>query len=369
VQEQNRQIAVPVSLKSFIGNGQVVRLLRRAVEQDRLPHAMIFAGPEGVGKCTLALLLAKDLNCLAPTKDGACGDCTACRKTAATLQSRYISCLSPRGDFPCGGCANCRILSSQHPDVRLIEPAKTTIGIGQVRDLITEISYQPFEGRYRVVVLDPAEVMRDAAHNSLLKTLEEPPSSTVIILVTTKPFELLATIHSRSRTLHFSAIPQHQIEDYLVRVQRRGSDEARLSAALSRGSLAAALDFDAEIYRELREKALRFVSLLLGRGSFTEASSIVSYVAKDKKNREAFLIWLECVEALLQDVYFARVAPARMIQNDLLEELRSIGNLSSRSRVVEVIEAFKRLRRSLPRNVQRQLALEDLFIRLSAAAE
>ncbi len=363
MQVQSREIRVPLSLASFIGNGQVVSLLRRAVEQDRLPHAMIFAGPDGVGKCTLALLLAQHLNCLTPAQGGACGRCAACRKMAATLQSRYLSCLSPKGEIPCGACANCKILSGQHPDVHIVEPEKTTISKEQIHKLISEISYKPFEGRYRIVVMDPAERMHIAAHNSLLKTLEEPPSDTVMIMVTTKPFELLVTIRSRSRILHFTGIPQHQIEDYLVKMGRE-HDEARLSAAVSRGSLSAALDFDAELYGDLREKALRFVALLLGRGSFTEASAIATFATKDKKDRETFMIWLECVEAHLQDVYFARVAPARMVQSDMLEKLRSLGNAPAQ-KIVAAIDAVKRLRRSLLLNVQRQLALEALYLELT----
>ncbi len=363
MEQHTRKPNVPGTLAAFIGNGQAVHLLRRAIEQDRLPHALIFAGPAGVGKCTLAVLLAQHLNCLSPAQEGACGKCVACRKTLATLQSRHLTCLTPRGEVPCGGCANCRILSSQHPDVRLVEPEKTTISIEQVRGLISEISYQPFEGRYRVVILDPADLMRQEAHNSLLKTLEEPPSRTIIVLVTTKPFGLLTTIRSRSRMLQFSGIPQHQIEDYLIRWEGRAPDEARMSAALSRGSLAAALDFDGELYQELREKALRFVSLLLKRGGFVEANAIATLAAKDKK--EAFSIWLECVEALLQDVYFAHIAPARMIQSDLLDELGKLAGSSSRTSAVSAIEAIKNLRRSLQRNVQRQLALEALFLSLS----
>ena len=195
VESRSEHRRVPENLASFIGNAQVVHLLRRAVEQDRLPHALIFAGPSGVGKCTLAVLLAQHLNCLSPAGSDACGKCIACRKTLAVLQSRYLTCLTPKGEIPCGSCASCKVLSSQHPDVRILTPSpgKTVIRMEQVRDLITEVSYQPFEGRYRVVILDPVDQMAPNAPNSLLKTLEEPPSRTIIILVTTKPFELLST--------------------------------------------------------------------------------------------------------------------------------------------------------------------------------
>ncbi len=326
---------------------------------------MIFAGPPGVGKCTLAFLLAQHLNCLSRAGEDACGECAACRKILASLQSRYLVCLSPRGETPCGSCPSCRVLSGQHPDVRLIEPVATTISIDQVRDVIGEISYQPFEARYRVVVMDPAELMRQAAHNSLLKTLEEPPSNTVIILVTTRPFELLQTIRSRARTLLFSDIPSREIAQHLTRVEGRAPDEARMSAALCGGSLAAALNFDGEQYREMRGKALQFVTLLVTRGRFTEANAIATFLTREKKDKESFVIWLECIDALLQDIYFAHVAPVRMTQDDVNAELRNLARSTSRADVVSAIRALRILRRSLQSNVQRQLALEALFLSLT----
>lgn len=349
----------PASLRSFIGNRQVVDILQRALHQDRLPHALIFAGPAGVGKCTLAILLAQQLNCLAQKPDGACGRCSMCRKILAVLQSRYIHCLSPKGEVPCGGCDHCRIMADQHPDIRLVEAEKTTISIDQVRDLIREISYQPFEARVRVVILDPADQMRTEAHNSLLKTLEEPPSRTVIVLVTTNPYLLLQTIRSRSRMLQFGEIPQPQIEEHLVRERGISVAEARLAAIFSHGSLAAALSFDTGQYREARARALGFVDLLLKRGSFTQASALVSGLGKDK---EVFEIWFEAVEAILQDVYFTQIAPERVSQKDLENELADLARSSSRKDVVAAIEALRKLRLALLRNVNRQIALESLFL-------
>jgi DNA polymerase III subunit delta' len=228
-----------------------------------------------------------------------------------------------------------------------------------VREMITEISYQPFEARYRVVILDPAELMRIEAHNSLLKTLEEPPSRSIIVLVTTNPYLLLQTIRSRSRMLQFGGIPEDLIADYLVRARGRAPEEARVAAGFSQGSLTAALTFDTERYREVRSLALRFVSLLLNRGRFAEASVLVASLGKDK---DAFAMWLESVEALLQDVYFLLVAPERVGQSDMPLELVNISNAASRTAIVSAILAMRRFRQSLKSNVHRQIALESLFL-------
>ncbi len=357
------ELDIPANLGSFLGNRHVVDILRRAVAQDRLPHAIIFAGPAGVGKCTLAILLAQHLNCLSPGPEGACGLCSACRKIQSVLRSRYLSCQSQKGTTPCGGCANCKVISDQHPDVRLIgiPPDKTTISIEQVRDMIAEIAYQPFEARLRMVILDPAEQMDPKAHNSLLKTLEEPASRTVIILVTTKPHLLLQTIRSRSRLLQFGGIPEERIAEYLALRQGRSRDETHLAAVLSNGSLSSAIAFDSEGYRELRKSALRFVSLMLRRGPFQDASAIAAGLLKDKRDKDTFAQWLDSAESLLQDVYFLGLTLNRVRHRDLQAELAGIARNCERRQVVSALDTLRKLRLALQRNVNRQLALEAAF--------
>jgi DNA polymerase-3 subunit delta' len=352
---------LPVTLNTFLGNARAVEILKRAIEQDRLPHAMIFAGPSGVGKCTLALLVAQYLNCLAPTGKGACGNCPACTKIMAIIESRRRQCEVLKEGF-CGNCPSCRIRSKRHPDIRLVEPEKTTIGIDQVRDVISEIAFQPLEARYRVVILDPAEQMRPEAHNSLLKTLEEPASRTIIILVTTNPYMLLETIRSRSRILMFGEIPQGQIEQYLVQHEGKPTEDALLAAILSEGSLAKALDFSADEYKEIRKQAFHFVRLLLNRGRFAEASAAVAQVSKDK---DLFRPWIDSVSALLQDVYYAGLAKERVNQRDLQAQIEELSRKTPHSMLVRAIEGIRKLKGELQHNVNRQIALEAVFLDLT----
>jgi len=347
------------NLNNFLGNRRAVEILRRAIEQDRLPHAMIFSGPAGVGKCTLALLIAQHLNCLSPLATGACGACSACKRIIAAIESRYVQCQTLKDGGFCGHCACCKIRSKRHPDIFLIEPQKTTISIEQIRSLIDEIAFQPLEARYRVVILDPAEQMRPEAHNSLLKTLEEPSSRTVIILVTTNPYMLLQTIRSRSRMLLFGEIPQDQIERYLITTEQRPKDEARLAAALSGGSMAAALNFDTAEYQQIRKQALEFVSLLLKRGAFAEASALADRVSEDKT---FFQNWIESAAILLQDIYYASKATERVGNRDLLTRLQDIARNAANSTILGSIEALRKLKYDLQFNVNRQIALEALFI-------
>jgi DNA polymerase-3 subunit delta' len=324
-------MAAPENMRSFLGNPRVVQILQRALAQDRLPHALIFAGPAGIGKRALAVLLAQRLNCFNPQGEDACGTCRSCQK----------------------------IRASSHPDVRIVTPDGAFIRIEGIRALLREIAFQPFEGKYRVVILDPAEQMKPETPHSLLKTLEEPVSRTFLILVTTNPYALLVTIRSRCRMLQFGRIPQQQIEEYLVAQEGRSKEEARLAADFSDGSLAAALSFDAKELSRQREQALGFVKLLLGRRGFTEISQLAAVVTKDK---DGFPLWIDSVSALFKDLYFAQVEPDRIAQKDLAEEIRSLAVSASHAQVLSCIEGMNKLRRSLQQNVNRQIALESLYL-------
>lgn len=322
-------MTAPLTFSTFVGNGRAVEILRRALRQGRLPHAMIFAGPAGVGKRTMALLLARQLNCLDPMNGEACNRCRSCNK----------------------------ILNASHPDVRIVEPDGAYIKIDQIRELINEIAYQPFEGNFRVAILDAADQMGVAAANCLLKTLEEPPSRSVLILVTAKPYVLLGTIRSRARMVPFGLIEERAIENYLAGQAGWNAGDASMAASLSNGSLGVALALNADQTREIRIQALRFISLLLRRESFAQASALAAGLAKDK---ESFQPWTEITALLLQDVYYAQTVPMRMSSRDA--EITGLARSASHVAVVSAIRALQNLRVALQFNVNRQLALEALFL-------
>src|SRR5262245_44688033 len=145
----------------FIGNSGNIRRLRARLREGRFPHGLLLAGPEGVGKRTCAVMLAKALNCSAADADDFCDSCPQCRKIDAGV----------------------------HADVRLVqtEDESSAIRIHQVRDLLQTLQLRPLEGRHKVYIIDPADALNDAASNALLKGLEEPPDDTSFILVTSNP--------------------------------------------------------------------------------------------------------------------------------------------------------------------------------------
>ena len=168
-----------------VGHDRAVAALQRGLDSDRVSHSILIAGPPQVGKTTLALDIARAVNC-------------------------------ESDDRPCSECGQCgRITSGLHPDVRIVglEKARsgrlrTLISIEQVRDVQRETSLLPFEGRYRVIVFESAELFSAEAANSLLKTLEEPPERVMIILLATDARALLPTIVSRCRLVQLKPVPQ-----------------------------------------------------------------------------------------------------------------------------------------------------------------
>ena len=227
--------------RDIIGHRQLVGLLARSVRRESLPPSLIFAGPAGVGKRLTALATAQALNCTAPviTKD----DSSASASPGETIDA-------------CGKCKACkRIARGVHPDVLFVEPGDTgSIKIEQVRDIVDRAAYRPFEGRRRAVIIDQADALVPAAQNALLKTLEEPPPSSVFMLITSRPDMLLPTVLSRCPRLQFRALGPHDIAAALV---KRGHSEAdaRAVAATAEGSLGRALETSAGDLVEARDVA------------------------------------------------------------------------------------------------------------------
>jgi len=247
--------------RDVVGHRRIVDLLVRSIVGDSLPPSLIFAGPAGVGKRLTATAVAQALNCLGPDPKHSPG--TKHRKHRASgtgPQAPGPRHPAPRGVAPgvdaCGQCAACtRIARGVHPDVLVLEPGDTgSIKIEQAREVVVRAGYRPFEGRRRVVIIDEADALVPAAQNALLKTLEEPPSLSVFILVTARPDVLLPTVRSRCPRLDFRPLSPNEIADALV---ARGESEtaARAVAATADGSLGRALQARAGELVHAREVA------------------------------------------------------------------------------------------------------------------
>lgn len=201
-----------MSFKNVIGQEEAIRILTSYIKGSRLPHALIFSGPEGVGKGLVARELAKALNCEKDAID------------------------------PCDECSTCRRIDRlNHPDVSWVEPVGSSIKIEQIRLLRSQISLMPYEARYKVYIINKAEAMTEEAQNAFLKTLEEPPPRSYLILISSKPQSLLPTISSRCQLLRFRGLDSERIKDALISRYDLDSARAHFLAYLSGGRLGEAI--------------------------------------------------------------------------------------------------------------------------------
>lgn len=303
--------------RDVIGHRKLVALLSRSIERDTIPPSLIFAGPAGVGKRLVALASAQTLNCLDLRRQ----------------QSRTADAVEYDA---CGVCPACtRIERGMHPDVVVIEPGDTgSIKVDAIRDIVDSASYRPFEGRRRVVIIDQADGLVTQAQNALLKTLEEPPSSSVFILVSARADSLLLTVQSRCLRLRFHELGPEDVATVLI---RKGVDDtkAHAIAALANGSLGAAEDENAEELVAARDDALSLLRTFastdnLGRKVEAAAQHLLltRSGATSAEQREHLAVRLRSIGALLRDIELISLnADRRTLANPDTEE--SLGRLAA----------------------------------------
>jgi DNA polymerase III subunit delta' len=340
----------------LIGNESVKTSLTQLISAGRVPNSLLLTGPEGVGKKQFAFELARAFICQSADENAACGQCSACTRVAT-----FHTPTSDKGDD------YDRVFFSDHPDVGLVIPYKRNLRVGAIRALEVQANFRPYEARARIFIVDDADKMNDAASNALLKTLEEPPSTTYVILVTSRPNLLLSTIRSRCQTIRFAPVSAVSIET-LVRTERGlSSEDADLIARLTKGSVARALEFDLGQFRSQREVQLANIEkalVKLDRAALVRASEQMN----DAKNKDLYEQNLEILESLLRDIWLLKSgSDADSICNlDLLKKLRTMAAHASLSRLTDSLTEIELLRQSLFVNINRKSATEALFMRMSS---
>ena len=297
----------------ILGHPRLRGLLARAVGRRRLPPALLFSGPSGVGKKTLALAVGRALLCEGDDGD-ACDGCAACSRAGRGL----------------------------HPDAVLVEPDGASIKIEQVRDAVREIAGRPFEGRARAFVFDEAHLVTEQAQNALLKSLEEPPATSHVFLVTASPQALLPTIRSRCQTLRFSPLPQSLLETHLRETSGLSPDEARLRAALSGGSLGVALAFESEAWRDLRVELLEMLEKLGRAGTLGRMDA-----AERLSEMDDPILALTALRSLLRDVAALRAGSPALLNADVAARLEPLARGPLGERAGEMARAAGETRDAL----------------------
>jgi DNA polymerase-3 subunit delta' len=316
-----------VALDQVVGHERVREFLARTLAASRVPPALLFSGPSGVGKKTLALALLRALLC---------------------------DRQDPRG--PCDACPTCRrCLKGVHPDLILLEPETASIKIDQVREIVGKIAGLPYEGRARGVVVDSAECLTEEAENALLKSLEEPPKTSHVCLVTSSPQALLQTVRSRCQEVRMGSLPARLIEARLA--ETLDPDEARLRAALSGGSLGAALGFESEGYRATRDDLLAILEGLGKDGALGRLGA-----AERLADAEDPFLVLVTLRGLLRDVAVTWAGVSGELLNpDVRERLERLAQTPLGGRAAALAERVAEVREGLEGNANRLLSMDVLL--------
>ena len=324
-----------MSFLDIYGHEKQIVILKQALAQNRLGHSYLFSGIDGAGKKTLALELAKVLNCekVDEIKDS-CDECPVCLK----------------------------IKRHNHPDIFLVEAEGQFIRIAAIREIQEQMTFRPMEGRKRVYVIDNADRMNEQAANALLKTLEEPTPANILILVTAKPYTLPSTIISRCRHMRFNPLSIDTVTKFLIERGNMEKQNALLLAGLSGGSIGQALELNKDDVIAYRAEILS----LLTNTKKSEPLSLLafaSFFGQDKREiKQGFNILQTCFRDAL--VYKETNNEQMLVNQDNSSLIASLASRLSGEQILQNIALLEKAWGTMEQNVNKSLTLETMAFKL-----
>ena len=329
---------------NVIGQNTALDYLKKSFGAKRLSHAYLFVGPPQVGKMTLALNLSQAVNCTSEKHEKPCSSCSQC----------------------------CRTLEGNHTDVEIIKAyeaskngtTRHSIGIDQIRELQHKLNLKPFEGAFRVTIFEDSERMTEEASNALLKTLEEPPSQSLLILLASQETQLLPTIRSRCIRIKLNPMPVNEIIDHIVANHSIKEDTAHLIGRLSKGCLGWAIEASRNPHI-LADRAIQMDRMLDLMDSdlehrFRESDDLVTTLYNDR--REAMQILREWL-GIWRDLMLIQNNSVNLITNiDYMTTLKSRSIKYSSDQIINTINTMQISIDSLANNVNPRLAIETIML-------
>ena len=338
-----------MSFKSILGQSQPKKILTNALQNSSIAHAYLFYGQESIGKKKLAIALAKALNCKGPDPLDACDECESCLK----------------------------IERGVHPDFFFIEPTSTpksrelAIRIETVRDLQKKLAYLPYEGKTKVVVIDSADLLNHHAASAFLKTLEEPPTSTVLILISSNPHSLMPTLLSRCQGIQFHRLSSSDIRKIIQSQHQEAGDsltesELDFHAQRSQGSVNRALVENFTEMEVLREELLE----VLEKVSFDRMDIVFAFAKIWARQKEQLQPVLNEFLGLIRDLALYRSGCGQSdIQNrNLSAKMILVAQTRSLKAWLDRFTAVRNTQTALSGNANAQLFLDNMLIEFCEAA-
>lgn len=322
-----------MSFAEIICQAQPIKLLKSSLKNGDISHAYLFSGPEGIGKRITALNFARALNCLA-LDDDACEECVHCKKFQ-------------NGNFP---------------DFLLVEPEDGSIKIEVIRELQKKMSYRPYEGKFKVVLIQDAEEMTLSAANSFLKTLEEPADATIFILICHNFNLLLPTIISRCQKILFNLIPVEITKNILIEKKQMLPEDAHLLASYSQGCLGKAMKMDIRDFIKKRDEVLDLMENI----SFNKIELVFKKSKDWSSDKENTKIILAAFLNIARDLAVLKVTEnEKLITNlDIKDKLISLIQAININQLILFFNTVEEGIRNFKRNINARLTLDILMIQM-----
>ena len=339
-----------MAFENILGQDRPKETLHKALRKNRIPNSYLFHGPEGIGKKYTAIEVCKALNCETLGPVDSCNKCLSCQK----------------------------IKKGIHPDLFILEPKKhsptakeAVLKIDDIRELQKKLIYLPYEGSTKVVIIDNAEHMNPQAANSFLKTLEEPPTKTLIILIASNPYQLLPTILSRCQGIRFYPLPYEAIKKIIYQHLKTEGEESQpeeieLRSRRSMGQVSRALKEDLLETSQDREELIHLIGII----SFERIDQVFLWAKTKAKKTERIPLILDELMHILRDTLLVKVNPEAnlVINKDLTEQLKTLALQKSTPAILTMFETVLKTKSAMKSNANSQLALENMLINFCEAA-
>jgi DNA polymerase-3 subunit delta' len=368
-----------LSFSDFLGNSRVVTALRGMLATERVPHAMLFSGPRGVGKFTLARMFAQAANC-ERLLDDFCGECEPCQRIGLLADVRPLIelGLANRGERPDSATVErMPLLLETHPDVWAIVPdplrpkdpvARPMLHMGQLRAVQRAAYFKP-RGRRRVFLIDGAETMRWDLANIFLKILEEPPESATLILLAPNPFQLLPTIRSRCLQFSFTPLGTGDVEKILSAHTELSTEECKVAVQYAEGCPGAAIGLDLNAIAKLHRDALTILERSVELRGVSDLFASTAALAKSQEI--AFENVLEVFYSLLTDLLdLSSTSTMKVLRNPALRRgLETLSKKIDLAWISKAVDGFDVLHARTRRNINRSLGLDAVAISLARPSQ
>jgi DNA polymerase-3 subunit delta' len=340
--------------ENFFGNAAAAKALEQALAHDRLAQTLLFAGPEGIGKATLARRIAARL----------LGHDDWIERDDLS-QPHNLEIIADREKWPSEKRNDDPLFFSSHPDFVTFAPdgPLRQISIPQTRLLKERAQFLPHHGKRRVFLIDRVDRANEQAANSLLKTLEEPPDHLIVIMTASNAYDLLPTIRSRAVPFYFAPLTPDEMQQF---VQTRGLDRPERRIALTAGSPGMALALDLDVYDKRRASMLTLLKVAAGAAPFAAWTPVAEAIGRSKS--EKLELHLKTLYELLRDILILQQGAGEIRNRDIRGELESLAQKVDFPWIRKAVAKTDEILELLRRNIQKSIALDALIATLRAGS-